>query len=313
MIPNNACPLRITAAAGTELAGASSGGTVRKRRLFAAALSSRLTEVYDPKAFILHAALLRQAFAHCAIFRTAAHRSGLDRVSVPVWPIALSGRLPIAALVSRYLTNQLIGRGPLLERQLSRIGHLSSPDPRAWRAYAALARVSPSYSPLQGRLPTCYSPVRRSTRGPKAAFALDLHVSGTPPAFILSQDQTLQLNPACARRLAVRPRTPGAVSSALVASGNGCSRMAIADARPGGETATPGIGEVLCPCRTVISRRPPWPPRNRRGLFLYSVFKEPAVSWPRCLLGPSAATTPLRDLPASRAGQCPSRHRPRFR
>jgi hypothetical protein len=33
--------------------------------------------------------------------------------------------------------------------------------------------------------------VRRSTR--IAPFALDLHVLGTPPAFVLSQDQTLQL------------------------------------------------------------------------------------------------------------------------
>ena len=41
MIPNNACTLRITAAAGTELAGASSAGTVRS--------SSLLKEVYDPK------------------------------------------------------------------------------------------------------------------------------------------------------------------------------------------------------------------------------------------------------------------------
>src|SRR5215510_16216216 len=31
VIPNNACALRITAAAGTELAGASFGGTVRQR------------------------------------------------------------------------------------------------------------------------------------------------------------------------------------------------------------------------------------------------------------------------------------------
>jgi hypothetical protein len=29
----------------------------------------------------------------------------------------------------------------------------------------------------------------------EATFSLDLHVLGTPPAFILSQDQTLQLNP----------------------------------------------------------------------------------------------------------------------
>ena len=67
--------------------------------------SSPWTEVYDPKAFFLHAALLHQAFAHCAIFPTAASRRSLDRVSVPMWPITLSGRLLIVALVSRYLTN----------------------------------------------------------------------------------------------------------------------------------------------------------------------------------------------------------------
>jgi hypothetical protein len=30
-----------------------------------------------------------------------------------VWPVALSGRLPVEALVGRYLTNKLIGRGPI--------------------------------------------------------------------------------------------------------------------------------------------------------------------------------------------------------
>lgn len=64
-----------------------------------------MTELYNPKAFIAHAALLRQAFAHCARFPTAASRRSLGRVSVPVWPTTLSGRLPIVALVSRYLTN----------------------------------------------------------------------------------------------------------------------------------------------------------------------------------------------------------------
>ena len=57
--------------------------------------------------------------------------------------------------------------------------------------YAVLARVSPGYPPLPGRLPTCYSPVRRSPET-EASFAHDLHVLSTPPAFILSQDQTLQ-------------------------------------------------------------------------------------------------------------------------
>ena len=67
--------------------------------------SSLPTELYNPKAFITHAAWLRQAFAHCAIFPTAASRRSLDRVSVPVWLIILSDQLPVLALVSHYLTN----------------------------------------------------------------------------------------------------------------------------------------------------------------------------------------------------------------
>jgi hypothetical protein len=37
-------------------------------------------------------------------------------VSVPVWGATLSGPLPVAGLVSRYLTNYLMGRRPLLKR-----------------------------------------------------------------------------------------------------------------------------------------------------------------------------------------------------
>ncbi len=64
-----------------------------------------MTELYDPKTFITHAALLRQAFAHCAIFPTAASRRSLARVSVPVWLIILSDQLPIVALVVYYTAN----------------------------------------------------------------------------------------------------------------------------------------------------------------------------------------------------------------
>ena len=67
--------------------------------------SSLPTELYNPKAFITHAASLRQAFAHCARFPTAASRRSLDRVSVPVWLIILSDQLRVLALVSHYLTN----------------------------------------------------------------------------------------------------------------------------------------------------------------------------------------------------------------
>ncbi len=64
-----------------------------------------MTGVYNPKAFIPHAASLRQAFAHCGKFPTAASRRSLGRVSVPVWPTTLSGRLPIVALVGHYPAN----------------------------------------------------------------------------------------------------------------------------------------------------------------------------------------------------------------
>ena len=79
--------------------------------------SSLLKAVYNPKAFFPHAASLRQAFAHCARFPTAASRRSLGRVSVPVWLIVLSDQLPIVALVSRYLTNKLMGRGPIPMRR----------------------------------------------------------------------------------------------------------------------------------------------------------------------------------------------------
>ena len=72
--------------------------------------------VYNPRAFIPHAALLPQAFAHWARFPTAASRRSLGRVSVPVWLIVLSDQLPVDALVGRYPTNKLIGREPLLKR-----------------------------------------------------------------------------------------------------------------------------------------------------------------------------------------------------
>jgi hypothetical protein len=74
--------------------------------VLATTYSSLPTELYNPKAFITHAASLRQAFAHCARFPTAASRRSLDRVSVPVWLIILSDQLPVLGLVGHY-PNQL--------------------------------------------------------------------------------------------------------------------------------------------------------------------------------------------------------------
>jgi hypothetical protein len=84
---------------------ASFNGTVTPTEYSSAGLSSRSTGVYNPKTFIPHAALRHQACAHCEQFPTAASRRSLGRVSVPVWPSALSGRLPIVALVGHYPAN----------------------------------------------------------------------------------------------------------------------------------------------------------------------------------------------------------------
>ena len=131
------------------------------------------TGVYDPKTFFLHAALLGQGFPHCPIFPTAASRRSLGRVSVPMWPITLSGRLLIIDLVGRYLTNYLIRREPTLYR----ISPLT-PSPcgvvvlcgirtpfgilspcRGQVAHALLTRSPLDYTTSIRRLPSC-SPVR---------------------------------------------------------------------------------------------------------------------------------------------------------
>ena len=68
-------------------------------------VSSPLTELYTPKGFFIHAALLRQGFPHCAKFPTAASRRSMGRVSVPLWLIILSNQLLIVALVVHYTPN----------------------------------------------------------------------------------------------------------------------------------------------------------------------------------------------------------------
>src|SRR5689334_21210525 len=66
-----------------------------------------------------------------------------------------------------------------------------SSRPEELLGHSVLIRVSPGYPDTMGGLPTCYSPVRRFPLA-EARFSLDLHVLSAPPAFVLSQDQTLR-------------------------------------------------------------------------------------------------------------------------
>ena len=110
--------------------------------------SSLPTELYDPKAFITHAALLRQGFPHCAKFPTAASRRSLDRVSVPVWLIVLSDQLPVVALVGYYPANYLMGRRLIPKRKVLRSPALTS----ASFETVVLCCISPPF----GRLSTTW-------------------------------------------------------------------------------------------------------------------------------------------------------------
>ena len=139
MIPDNTCILRLTAAAGTELADAYSSDTVIN--------SSPKKEVYNPQAFFPHAVWLDQACAHCLRFPTAASRRSLGRVSVPVWLIILSNQLWIVGLVGHYPTNYLIQRGPIQRR---------NSFPR--RAYTVLAVISNCCSVPLGMFPRVTHP-----------------------------------------------------------------------------------------------------------------------------------------------------------
>ena len=147
--------------------------------------SSLLKAVYDPKASVPHAASLRQGSPHCARFPTAASRRSLGRVSVPIWPVGLSTRLPVVGTVGRHPAVYLMGRGAIPSRRgfspgaMRRPGvsGITRPFGRLSRGRGQVLHVLLSRSPLAS--------ARRQV-------PFDLHVLGAPPAFILSQDRTLR-------------------------------------------------------------------------------------------------------------------------
>ena len=107
--------------------------------------------VYNPKAFIPHAASLGQAFAHCRRFSTAATRRCLGSVSVPVRRVMLSHPLRIIALVGHYPTNKLVRRSLLPRRN-----HTFDPE-----ILSGITHSFPWLFRTSGHITTRYSPFRR--------------------------------------------------------------------------------------------------------------------------------------------------------
>ena len=149
--------------------------------LLAAVPFSPMTGVYDPRASILHAASLCQAFAHCKRSSTAASRRSLGSVSVPMRLVVLSDQLTVS-------------HGGPLPRRLADGARTPPPGtglaPGLQRPRDASRATHPVSAPLSGccpdrgdRLFTCSSPFRRShppgiaTRGNPARLACLIHAA----------------------------------------------------------------------------------------------------------------------------------------
>ena len=135
------CAAGITVAAATGLA----------QHLFAklVELDKRFTEVNRSDS-------PHHAFAYCGVFGPAARRSARTLVSVSFSGLMLSHPLRVIGMVGRYPAICLIRRSLIAKRKRS-----NSRPFKLWLlpgaiAYGALASVSQRYSPLCGRLTTCY-------------------------------------------------------------------------------------------------------------------------------------------------------------
>ena len=104
-----------------------------------------------------------------------------------MWPFNLSVRLPIVDLVGRYPANYLIGREPIFQR-IAPLATVPCSTVVSCGISVRFQTLSPSERQVAHVL---------LTRPPLSSDAsiftpFDLHVLGVPPAFVLSQDQTLR-------------------------------------------------------------------------------------------------------------------------
>ena len=109
-----------------------------------------------------------------------------------MWPFNLSVRLLIVALVGRYPANKLIRYEPIFQRIAPLVSRWCHPNTLCGIS-SRFQLLSPSERQvahtLLTRPPLSHIQLRRIS---VKYASFDLHVLGTPPAFILSQDQTLK-------------------------------------------------------------------------------------------------------------------------
>ena len=164
----------------------------------------------------------------------------------------------------RPATDRSLG-GPLPRQQANR----TQATPKAHRCFGPrpACGISPSFpglSPTFGYIPTRCSPVRHSPCG-----ACDLHVLSIPPAFALSQDQTLKFirqdraeAPSC-RRLSTGLRSPLSMRSAFSGPCQAPTPPLRGTARAGKGESARLLPKDICGCQRSDPSRDPEPTRKR--------------------------------------------------
>ena len=164
----------------------------------------------------------------------------------------------------RPATDRSLG-GPLPRQQANR----TQATPKAHRCFGPrpICGISPSFpglSPTFGHIPTRCSPVRHSPCG-----ACDLHVLSMPPAFALSQDQTLKFirqdraeAPSC-RRLSTGLRSPLSMRSAFSSPSHAPTPPLRGTARAGKGESARLLPKDRCGCQRSGPSRGTEPTKER--------------------------------------------------
>ncbi len=150
----------------------------------------------------------------------------------------------------RPATDRSLG-GPLPRQQANRTQAApKAPFGFGPRPICGISPGFPGLSPTSGHIPTRYSPVRHSPRG-----ACDLHVLSIPPAFALSQDQTLkfirrdQAEAQSRRRLSTGLRSPLSMRSAFSGPCQAPAPPLRGTARAGKGESAPLLPKDICDCQ----------------------------------------------------------------
>ena len=169
MIPNNARPLRITAAAGTQLAGAYSGIPVTPGAFPPRVIPPPEKDFTTsrPSSSTRRRSLRLPSIVEDSSLLPPVGVWAVLNPNVAVQPLSPATHRRLGGPLPRQLANGPRARPPARPQELARRG-IAAPY------HAVLSHVSMCYSPPEGRLPTCYSPVRHF-RPPEGGHSSHLH------------------------------------------------------------------------------------------------------------------------------------------